>query len=185
MAMKSYNKANFEITWLPYTLDPNLPVDGINKFKYWYSRGSKEAVDSSFGPTDRAGNAVGITFKYGGDVANTSRSHQLSEYARAQGKQNEVMTEMFADYHEKERNIGSIDVLVDAGNRAGLNEDETRKVLESESLKATVQKEITDVRRKFGATGVPFFVIDDQFGVSGARDTSTFHKIFDEVLESS
>lgn len=75
------------------------------------------------------GESVGIHFKYGGKVANTVRPHRLVHYAQQHGKQDEVqkftsiydaivrvseisqvMTELFADYHERERNIGSIDV---------------------------------------------------------------------------
>jgi len=182
IATKGYPKAKFDISWSPYTLDPNLPVEGINKFEYWLSKGSKEALYASFPPTTAAGNSVGIAFKYGGDVANTLRSHQLSEYARKKGKQNEVMNELFADYHENEKNIGSIEVLAAAAGRAGLDEEEVKHVLKDNTEKSTVEKEAREVRAKYGANGVPFFVIDEQYGISGARDASTFHKIFDKVL---
>ncbi|PRP88291.1 hypothetical protein PROFUN_03400 [Planoprotostelium fungivorum] len=127
-AIQSFaGKAKFEVNWHPYYLDRSLPVEGINKFKYWYSRGSKASVDASFGPTTAAGEKVGIHFKYGGDVANTARSHQLVDFAKLKGKQDEVMQEIFADYHENEKNIGDIEVLTKAAERAGLNPQEMKE----------------------------------------------------------
>ena len=103
----------------------------------------------------------------------TLLAHELLHAAKAQGRQLEAAEVLFRAYFEQGRHVGRIDDLVELGVEAGLDPDATRAALESHEYVGDVQADIAQAVA-YGIRGVPFFVIDGRYGVSGAQDPDVF-----------
>jgi predicted DsbA family dithiol-disulfide isomerase len=108
-----------------------------------------------------------------GLTGNTLDAHQLLQLGKARGMQDAVIERLYRAYFTEQRSVFDRDSLVALAGDAGLDQAEARDVLERD---AYVDAVATDVReaRSLGVSGVPFFVIDGRYGVSGAQATEVF-----------
>ncbi|GAB3419440.1 DsbA family oxidoreductase [Niabella aquatica] len=112
--------------------------------------------------------------------ANTLKAHQFQHFAKANGKGSEAEELMFRSYFTDGKNIDDINTLTALGEAIGLNAVALRNALENETYLDAVQQDINEAQQ-LGVTGVPFFVFDRKYAVSGAQDP----KAFLEVLQKS
>jgi predicted DsbA family dithiol-disulfide isomerase len=119
-----------------------------------------------------AGRAEQIPFAFEkiARTPNTFLAHRLIWYAGTQGRQDVVVESLFEGYFEKGSDIGSKSILVELADRAGLCADE---FLTSEEGVAEVKAE-ESVGHKLGIRGVPYFVLDRAYGISGAQPVEVF-----------
>lgn len=103
----------------------------------------------------------------------TLKAHQVLHLAKTEGIQLAVVERLFRAYFEEGRHLGRDDELVALAAEAGLDPDKTRAVLDQDAYADAVQADIAQARA-FGIQGVPFYVIDDKYGVSGAQQPETF-----------
>eukprot|EP00040_Diaphanoeca_grandis_P016424 m.84721 g.84721 ORF g.84721 m.84721 type:complete len:161 (-) comp25792_c0_seq1:257-739(-) len=126
-----------------------------------------------------------IKLSYGGTVGDTTDSHRLIAWAAKTGgaeAQNSVVESLFKAYFEQEKNIASHDVLVAAAVEANIaSEDSIRAFLTSKDMDSEVIADASGLRTDLGVTGVPFFVVDNKFAVSGAQDSDTFVQMFGKI----
>ena len=132
-----------------------------------------------------AGQAEGIQFKFGGKTGNTRDSHRLIYLAgreRGAEVQNSVVEELFRGYFEEEADITSTEMLVRAGVKAGLKEEEVRGWLAGMGDEGgpEVDEEVRRARREF-VSGVPNFTIQGKYHVGGAEDPQVFVDIFEKI----
>ncbi len=180
----------FDIRWRPFFLDATLPKTGVDKMTMYVQKmGGEARVKQMLGAMAKVGAKEGIAFDYGGLVANTLASHRLGEWAYARGgapAQEKVVEAIMIDYFEKTQNIGDVNVLARAAARTGVaTEEEARAFLADETAEptaATVEKDVEAFRLKFKITGVPFYVINGKFTVSGAQEAEAFVEIFDDLI---
>lgn len=101
---------------------------------------------------------------------NTLDAHRLSLWAHAEGRefQDKVVNELFRANFEEGLNIGDHTVLADIGEKAGMSREIVEKLLASDADKDTVVAEI-DAAQQMGVSGVPFFILDQKYAVSGAQ----------------
>ena len=129
-----------------------------------------------------AENARGEGLAYSTDRlgGNTFDHHRLIHFAKAQGQGRDtaLVEELFAAYFGAGENVFDRDALVALAEKAGLDADAARAVLDSDDYAGAVRDDV-DAARSMGATGVPFFVVDQRYGVSGAQPS----ELFTEVLE--
>ena len=128
-----------------------------------------------------------IKFSFGGMTANTVDSHRLVEYAFAHGGftlQNQVMEELFKAYFEQQQNIGDIQVLATVGEKCGLNKEKLLQYLSTNEGKEAVLKDVRNWASRYRITGVPFFIINNSFRLSGAQDPTSLYEIFEEIIEN-
>ena len=117
---------------------------------------------------------VGLNFDYGSvHQTNTGKAHELLHFAKAHGKQGEVKERLLSAYFEQGRHLGQIDVLVAIAGEAGLNESDARSALEAGSYRTAVEADVAQAAH-FGISGVPFYVIDGKYGISGAQGSDIF-----------
>jgi predicted DsbA family dithiol-disulfide isomerase len=111
---------------------------------------------------------------------NTFDAHRLEHLAAARGLQDVVVERLFSSYFTEGRPIGDRESLVATVAEVGLDTDEARAVLAGDAYAAEVR---ADEQRgaAFGITGVPFVVIDERYGVSGAQTPD----VFVEALEQA
>ena len=109
----------------------------------------------------------------GGVTGNTLDAHQIVHLAKAHGHQDAAVERLYRAHFTERRSIFDHDSLAALAADAGLDADEARRVLREDVYAAAVAGDVAEARR-LGITGVPFFVLDGRFGVSGAQPVETF-----------
>lgn len=118
----------------------------------------------------------GLSFDFGGTIGNTRDAHRLEKLAKIKDEEDletRVALEVMKMYFEEGGNITSIDDLVKAAGRVGIDESEARAWLESDNGGEEVDAEVLEMQ-KLGVKGVPRYIINDKFTVDGAEDVGVF-----------
>ena len=173
------------VTWRPFELNPDLPPEGVELAPYLAARmGGPERVAQAHAELKRHGEASGIEFRFDlmKRMPNTRRSHLLMAHAARAGRQAAVKDRVMRAYFEEGCDIGDIEVLVQLAAEAGLAEHESRSAL---ILRAGQDGVIAAERHAtvLGITGVPTFVFDGKYTISGAQEVGTFAQVFDQVAD--
>jgi predicted DsbA family dithiol-disulfide isomerase len=113
-------------------------------------------------------------------VANSFDAHRFSHLAKKHGLQNEAEEILFKAYFTEGKNTADVETLVQLGASIGLDEAEIRQMLAGNEFANEVHKDIA-LAQQFGIQGVPFYVFDRKYAVSGAQDS----KVFLDILEKS
>ncbi|KAJ3197856.1 hypothetical protein HDU67_003629 [Dinochytrium kinnereticum] len=153
---------------------------GVNKLERLQSKFGKQRMDMMLPYMQKVGEAEGIKFSYGGLMGNTFDAHRLIAFAKEKGVQYELVEELFKDYFEMERNPADKEALAAAAERAGISKDEALTFLNSKAGSDEVVKNAAKAREE-AITGVPFYVIDNKFRVSGAQEPESFIQIFEKL----
>jgi predicted DsbA family dithiol-disulfide isomerase len=185
LAMAARPQYEPRVTWRPFELNPDLPAEGADRAAHLAAKiGSPERVAQGHEELKRQGEASGIEFRFDliERVPNTRRSHLLMAHAARSGRQNVVMERVMRAYFEEGCDIGDIEVLVRLGAEAGLTEHESRSAL---ILRAGQDGVIAAERHAtvLGITGVPTFIFDGQYTISGAQDVGTLARVLDQVAD--
>lgn len=108
---------------------------------------------------------------------NTADAHRLILWAEEIGKGDELLEAIYSAYFEKKKSIFTHDDLIALASSIGINGDEAKALLQSDRFADQVNED-QDLARLLGANGVPFYVIDMKFGISGAQPQEHFDSIF-------
>ncbi|MFJ4166880.1 DsbA family protein [Microbacterium sp. NPDC089698] len=111
---------------------------------------------------------------------NSWQALQLLHHAGTLGRRPELTQRLFEAYFGEGRHIGHLDELLAIGAEAGLDPDTARDVLTSRRHEAAVAEDIARAQQ-LGARGVPFYVINDTWGLSGAQPVEQFLRAFGEA----
>ena len=169
-----------------FLLNPDMPVDyegGQTDYLVEHKGISREQVISM---TERLKSiAAGVGLNYDMEhmrMTNTVLAHQLLQYAKTKGKQVQMKERIMSAHFVEALHVGRIDVLAQLAADVGLDRAEVMRVLESGEFIPAFQADL-DQARAYGISGVPFFVIDGKYGVSGAQNPEVFVNAFNQVLE--
>jgi predicted DsbA family dithiol-disulfide isomerase len=174
-----------QIEWRPFELNPDLPWEGAERAAYMAAKfGDMSKIEETQAALMRLGKTVGLEFRFDliERVPNTRRSHILIAHAARRGLASEVKERIMQAYFEEGSNIGDVEELVRLGVEAGLGEREARSaVVLREGQDGVVASERHAA--VLGITGVPAFIFDRQYSVSGAQEIETFIEVIDQVVE--
>jgi predicted DsbA family dithiol-disulfide isomerase len=173
------------VTWRPFELNPDLPAEGVDREAFLAARlGDPERVAAVHAELKRQGEAGGIDFRFDliRRVPNTRRSHLLIAHAARSSLQAAVKDRIMRAYFEEGCDIGDTEELVRLAVDVGLPERAARAAL---VLRAGQDGVIAAERHAavLGITGVPTYVFDGQYTVSGAQDVGTMARIFEQVAD--
>lgn len=115
-------------------------------------------------------------------VANSRNAHRLLHFAKAKGKQAEFKEALLNSYFEAAKNIDNLVTLKSIGEQVGLDTEEISKVYNSSEYTEEVIKDIQRAQQ-IGVRGVPFFVFNEKFALSGAQPVDTFKQAIQKVKE--
>lgn len=178
------DKNHVEIEWKSFQLMPDLETQvgrTIHEVLAEKKRISLEEAKNLNGYATEMAKGVGLHYDFDKAVpANTMRAHQFLHFAKVSGKGNEAEELLFKAYFTDGKNIDDIETLAVLGQTIGLDATVLRKALKNETYLQTVKDDIKEAR-EIGATGVPFFVFNRKYAVSGAQDP----KVFLDVLQKS
>lgn len=172
------------ITFHSFELSPDTPVD-FDGDEIDFLAGHKglpreQVVEMLDNVTNVAKNA-GLEYRF--DLlkhTNTVKAHELLHHAKAQGLQHEMKERLMSAYFVEGKHIGRVDDLVELAVEVGLDAAAARDALESAMHLPDVRQDQAQARA-YGIQGVPFFVIDGQYGISGAQPPAAFENVIRDV----
>ena len=190
MALKKFEYGDrVEIEWRSFQLDPSIPIKNekkVNVYQYLAeSKGmsyeySKKLHEKLIQTAKNAG------LEYNFDqavVANSFDAHKTIQLAKTKGLGDAAEERLFHAYFTEGRDFGDTDTLVSLGKDIGLQEDEIRNALESDEYSYKVEQDIQEAN-DIGVGGVPFFVFNRKYAISGAQPAEyflhTLQKSFEE-----
>jgi predicted DsbA family dithiol-disulfide isomerase len=128
--------------------------------------------------------AVGLDYHYDQvRQTNTVRAHELIHYAKAKGRQLDMKERLLKAYFIEGRHVGRIADLADLATDIGLDHDDVVRALTENQYLADVKADVA-LAQEYGIQGVPFFVIDGRYGVSGAQEADAFAGVLEQVLSA-
>ncbi len=185
-------KENIEFVWKSFQLNPDLKTN-LDQTLYEHLSESKGiTVEQAEGMGVHAalmGKAAGIELNFDKSVvANSFNAHRLIHFAKANGKQQEMKSRLFKAYFTEGKNIDDAETLTALAEEIGLDAEEAKAVLESDKYAADVNDDINE-SQQLGVRGVPFFVFDRKYAISGAQPSEAFmdtlQKSFTEWREAN
>jgi predicted DsbA family dithiol-disulfide isomerase len=166
------------IEWLPFELNPDMPPEGMARSEYRARKFGPERAAALDAQMRQTGLDEGIRFAFDRmqRTPNTRRAHMLIAHAQERGKGDAVVEALVAAYFEEAADIGDEAVLVAIAERAGLDPEQARAALHDDELRAGV---VAGERRagELGISGVPFFIIDNAWAVSGAQPAAAWLEV--------
>ncbi len=174
---------NAIVRWHPFQLNPQIPKEGIDRQQYRIAKfGSLERSRALEAQVIQAARGDGLTFALDkiARTPNTLDAHRLIRLAGQEGIQDAVMEALFRAYFTEGKNIGDPSSLLAIVTQAGLDRAKAEALLAgSEDLPAIAAEE--EKAHRAGVQGVPYFVINKQLSLSGARDPGTFLAAFEQA----
>jgi predicted DsbA family dithiol-disulfide isomerase len=176
---------DFEVAYYPFELNSEMPVEGRDQKKYLTEKfGGSSEYDRLTGNVTRVAFTEGLVFNYDKQTIapNTRNAHRLVLIARENGKQPEMVEALFKAYFTDGADLSKKENLVNLAASVGLDPDKMRLFLDSDAGTAEVALAETELHR-MGISGVPFYIINDKYGISGAQPTETFIQAFQNIGE--
>ncbi|PWC08611.1 DsbA family protein [Mycetocola zhujimingii] len=178
------NAPEVTIEYHSFELAPDTPVDFDGdevEFLSTHKGMPAEQVRGLLDNVSSIAKATGLDYNY--DIlkhTNTVKAHQLLHYAKAHGKQLETKERLLKAYFTEGRHVGRIEDLADLAAEIGLDRDDVVRSLTADEYLGDVRADQAQ-GHEYGIQGVPFFVIDGKYGVSGAQEAAAFAQILDQV----
>ena len=163
-------------TWRPFQLNPTMPKDGMDRTAYLEAKfGSLDSFRQLEEHVQVAGASERITFAFEkiARTPNTFAAHRLIWFGAQESCLNAVVDSLFQGYFEEGADIGSIPTLVGLATRAGLNQACVERMFQSDEGTAEVKTEEA-AGHKLGIRGVPYFIMNGTYAISGAQPVETF-----------
>ncbi|MBB4010402.1 DsbA family oxidoreductase [Allorhizobium taibaishanense] len=176
---------SIDINWRPYRLNPDYPPEGVDQqVELAKKLGGKENMDRGHQQLTDLGREVGIAFDFDAIKIgpNTLDAHRLIHWAGTESReiQEAVVSALFKANFEEGRNVGDHAVLLEIAEAAGLESKVIKTLLAGDADKDLILDEI-DAAQKMGVNGVPFFIIDQKYAVSGAQPSDVLANAFREI----
>ena len=183
-AISSWDRKDVEIavTWRPYQLDATIPVEGVDRQKYYERKFGAERAKEAGKVIAELGEQEGIHFAFDKikRSPNTLDSHRLVKWAGTAGVQLDAVELLFKRYFEEGADIGQHEVLIEVATDIGMDADLVRELLATDTDRKHIENE-DHMAREMGVTGVPCFLFENKFSVVGAQDVETLTKVFTRV----
>jgi predicted DsbA family dithiol-disulfide isomerase len=173
------------VTWRPFQLNPDMPAEGMDRAAYLTAKfGAPERARDIFDRMAAAGAEEGIRFAFDriSRAPNTLQAHRLIRLGQKCDKQDAVVETLFAAYFTEGAAIGELATLIGLAERAGLAAADAERYLAGDDDRELVLGE-DDAARRMGIHGVPCFVLERQYAISGAQDPLVLAEAFDRVAE--
>jgi predicted DsbA family dithiol-disulfide isomerase len=160
-----------QVRWHPFQLNPQLPHSGVPRAEYVANKfGGPQRAKEIYARVANAGARAGIAFDFDRITVqpNTLNAHRLIHHAGLSGKQDEIAEALFRAYFLEGADLSSDDTLADIAVRTGFDRDEVSTYLAGDEDKALIEDQDQHAR-SIGVEGVPFFIFNRRYAVSGAQ----------------
>ncbi|MEO6176269.1 MAG: DsbA family oxidoreductase [Flavobacterium circumlabens] len=186
-ALAEFPNDEFEIEWKSFQLDPTIsPQPDKDVYTYLAERKGmsvEQSVEMHNSVAERA-KSVGLDYHFDkAIIANSFTAHRIIQLAKTKNLGDEMEEVFFKAYFTEGKDLNDGLTLLELAEKAGLDKNETLKVIENEKLfLSEVHTDIIE-GQQIGVQGVPFFVFDRKYAVSGAQPVETFVQTIKELLK--
>lgn len=186
-ALEQFPNDNIEIEWKSFQLDPTIePQSGKDVYTFLAERKGisvEQSIEMHKGVVERA-KSVGLDYHFDkAIISNSLTAHRIIHLAKKNNLGDEMEEIFFKAYFTEGRDLNDAQTLIELGTKAGLNSDEVKEVVENENLYLNdVHSDIQEANQ-IGVQGVPFFVFDRKYAVSGAQPVEAFVQTIKEGLK--
>lgn len=181
------HKDEVSVRFRSYQLAPDAPAEISQTQKDYLVQVkglSEQQVQASFDTITARGAELGLHYDFATvRGANTRAAHRLIQFALQAGKQQELVDALFRAHFEQGLLVSDPEMLVSLAVSVGLDPEQARAALSSQEYDREVSDDI-EMARGLGIQGVPFFVLNGRFGVSGAQPVEAFTQVLDQVWNS-
>ncbi|MFB4352063.1 DsbA family oxidoreductase [Microbacterium sp. LS_15] len=172
------------ITFHSFELSPDTPVDFDGDeidFLSGHKGMPREQVEQMLSHVTGVAENAGLQYRF--DLlqhTNTVKAHELLHFAKANDLQHEMEERLMSAYFTEGKHVGRVDDLVELAVEVGLDADQAREALETSRHLQDVRQDQAQAQA-YGIQGVPFFVIDGQYGISGAQPPAAFENVLRDL----
>ena len=181
-------RGEVQVEWKSFQLTPDfVPTPGESIHA---SLAKKKGVSEAEGRRmndymTQAAKEVGLDYQFDKAIpANTFLAHQLIHFAAHHGQQDAMKERLFAAYYHEGQNLNELDTLVKLAAEIGLDAEAARQALAAGTYANEVRRDEYEAQQ-IGVRGVPFFVFDDKYAVSGAQPSEVFAEVLGKVWEEA
>jgi predicted DsbA family dithiol-disulfide isomerase len=171
------HKGEVDVEWKSFQLNPAMKTDPSKNINVYLSEIKGCTLEDAQQMNQQVtGLAKEVGLEYDFDkavVANSFDAHRLIQYAKEAGKGDQAEERLFKAYFTEGKNIASHETLVQLGSEIGLEENEVKEMLAGERFTDEVKHDVYEARQ-IGVRGVPFFLFNGKYAISGAQQTELF-----------
>lgn len=181
------NPEDIEITWHPFQLDPTIPAEGMDRQKYFIKKfGDEGRIKQMSEHLTQVGAEEGIDFNLEKitESINTLPLHKLLHVAGEEGFQSAAEEVLFQAYFTDAKDLKDPKVLAALFAPHGWDEEKIKGILANDDIGYAVRQEI-DHYQQMGVSGVPFFIINNKYGISGAQPAEVFVQALTQVRDEA
>ncbi len=186
-ALESRPEHPFEIVWRPFQLNPDMPREGMARDEYMALKfGDAQGILDAYRPVVEAAEATGLTLDLPAitRTPDTLDAHRLIHWAGLEGRQNAMVAALFRAYFQEGRDIGDRATLIEIAERTGMDRGVTERLLASEA-DTTQIREAARAARARGIQGVPCFILDGRYAISGAQPVTLWQEVIDDLARGA
>ena len=176
---------DFQVSWRPFQLNPDIPAAGLPRKDFLSDKfGGPDRADRIYEAVSAAGAEVGLDFNFRNipHQPNTFDSHRLVRWSETAGVQDAVVEKLFLSYFIDEVDVGDQKALAVVADGCGMDGNLVRELFQRDADRDLVMAE-EGVARRMGINGVPCFVVDHKYAISGAQDPSVLTHVFDLAMQ--
>lgn len=171
------DKDHIEVIWKSYQLNPSLPEVATESYQDYLVKHkgmSSEQVNGMLDNITQTAKQVGLDYNLDkAIIVNSLNAHKLIQFAKEKGLGDQAEERLFLAFFTEGKNIANLDTLTQLGKEIGLDESKMKSAFTDEKYASLVKQDIAEARQ-VGVQGVPFFVLDRKYSVSGAQPSPAF-----------
>ncbi|MEH7119547.1 DsbA family oxidoreductase [Neobacillus vireti] len=181
------HKNQVEVEFKAFELDPNSPPYNGESIHEVLAKKYRMTIEQAKQANQNVGNqAASVNLTYHFDEmkpTNTFDAHRFAKFAKSKGKGDVVSEKLLQAYFTEGKHIGDYDTLADIAEAAGLDRKEVLNVLEDKTAFANEVRADEEIARAYQISGVPYFIINSKYAISGAQPLETFKGALQKVWE--
>jgi len=174
-----------ELQYHSFELAPDTPVEFTGSEVEFLMNHRGVSAEQARAMIDRVvgiARSAGLDYDYDAlQHTNTIKAHQLLHYAKERGLQLEMKERLLSAYFVEGRHVGRVEDLADLAAEIGLDRSDVARSLNNDEYLEAVEADMVQARQ-YGINGVPFFVIDGRYGISGAQPPEVFVEVLSRAV---
>ncbi|MDA7424374.1 DsbA family oxidoreductase [Thalassococcus lentus] len=182
-ALADYPDHPFQIRWLPFMLNPDMPQTGMDRREYLETKfGGKAGAVKAYAPVVEHAEKAGLEINLDAieKTPSTINAHRLIHWSEAEGVQAAVVPALFRAYFVEGRDIGDIEVLADIADACAMDAAVVMRLMKGEEDRREIV-ERDAAARGMGINSVPTFIVAGQHAVPGAQPPELWVKVIEEL----
>ncbi len=182
-ALTDYPDHPFQIRWLPFMLNPDMPQTGMDRREYLETKfGGKAGAVKAYAPVVEHAEKAGLEINLDAieKTPSTINAHRLIHWSEAEGVQAAVVPALFRAYFVEGRDIGDIEVLADIADACAMDAAVVMRLMKGEEDRREIV-ERDAAARGMGINSVPTFIVAGQHAVPGAQPPELWVKVIEEL----